>query len=268
MSRNVDKKTTWWGKYRLAENRSMSWDIGPLRLAVHRLAQEWLVFHETDPVWLDTEETESIDRPPINTEMAAAKGRFVFAETEDILELIPVLADRPVVTKPAIPFHVPAGQQITIYVSTPLWIRINTGEQGIILKEVAIQRPSDTWFGQSTREGELCYAGSTSGRLQLDLLPLRSFRAVTPILISNQSSSSLALEKIKLPVLYLSLFQGSRDCLWTQAVSMTRKPEGGMDVLDIREGPPEHLQNSVLVSGPRHKVDKKILSGTLSMLFG
>lgn len=268
MNQKSDKEAIWWRKYSIAENGIMHWKIGALRLAVRRLAREWQIFYETDSAWADAEETEHSEETEMKTESTAAKGRFFFNRTEATLELMPLLADRAVVTKPMVPFHVPAGQQITLYVSTPLWIRISIGEKATALEEIVIQRPSDTWFGQSTQEGELCYAGSTRGRIQLDMLTQRSFRAVTPIAIVNQSASSLVLEKIKLPVPYLSLFQGREEFLWTQVVSMIRKSEGGPDLLDIQEGPPAHLENAVLISGPREKPDKKILSGTWHMLFG
>ena len=55
-----------------------------------------------------------------------------------------------------------------IYVSTPLWVRVDVHDPPQFLQEIPVIRPSDTWFGPSTREGELGYAGRTHGRLNFE----------------------------------------------------------------------------------------------------
>jgi len=93
------------------------------------------------------------------------RNRYAFAETPEIVWVRPALADRAVVVYPEEPFHVTAGESITLFCSTPLWIRVEIGASRHALMETAIERPPDTWIGPSTREGELCYATQTAARL-------------------------------------------------------------------------------------------------------
>ncbi len=258
----------WWDSYRLNIDQTRHWDIGPLRLAVRRMAQEWQIFQEETKPWSEEDDSLSPAADEINTDFDSAKGRFVFENTSDLLSLVPMLADRPVVTRPRVPFHVLPGQFTTLYVSSPLWVKIQVHEPAVSLQEIPCFRPSDTWFGPSTRVGELCYASQTSDRLSLDILPRRTYKAITPIQINNQSDDPLLLERVNLPVLYLSLFQSADDYLWTQPVTITRKAQTGEDELDFTLDPPPHMKDARLISEARQKMDKKTLAGKLSWLLG
>jgi len=48
------------------------------------------------------------------------------------------------------PLGVPPGEQASVYVSSPLWVRIETGKPAKLLCELPTFRPSDTWFGPNT----------------------------------------------------------------------------------------------------------------------
>ena len=48
----------------------------------------------------------------------ATHERYVFRDTKELLNILPALADRPVVTRPATPFYLPRGEEITIFVSS------------------------------------------------------------------------------------------------------------------------------------------------------
>ena len=114
------------------------------------------------------------------------------------IALTPALADRPVVARPEKPFCLPAGAEAVVYVSSPLWVVLSTA-QDLKLAEIPIVRPSDTWLGPSTREGELCYASRTFLRLSLDNLPRRPHRATSMVRILNHADTALPLRALKLP---------------------------------------------------------------------
>jgi hypothetical protein len=81
------------------------------------------------------------------------------------------------------PLYVPPAEIATIFVRSPLWLRIEVGDALIALQEVPMLRPSDTWFGPTTMEGELCYASQTYARLNLEKLPIGPHHAGTQVTI-------------------------------------------------------------------------------------
>lgn len=249
----------------MEERQALRWRIGPLTLWVRRLAQEWQLSHRRDE---DAEQDWTETATPESDWDAAARAdleRFVFRRTGAALELTPALADRPVVTRPVVPFYLGGGEEVTVYVSSPLWARVAAGE--VVMRELAIQRPSDTWVGASTREGELCYASRTHCRLAVDELPRRSYRAVTPLLIRNRDRRPLLIERLSLPVAYLSLFATTQGELWTQPVTIKRE-QGVGAVMDVGAAPPAELGPTQLLCRPRSEPEKGGVIRAFTSLFG
>ncbi len=263
----MDETQLWWRDYPLEINELRQWEIGPLSLAVRRLDQEWQIYYDDNQ---QRNENDSEDNPSLalNTEPAAARGRYVVSKTTPGCSLVPALADRAVITRPAIPFYVLPGQQLTLFVSTPLWVSVQAGVECLPLLDLPVLQPSDTWFGPSTREGDLCYAIHTNARIDHAALPHRSYRAITPVVVSNRAPSALLLDRLKLPVPFLALYGADNDYLWTQAMVMTRNSESGQDFLEIQDGPPSQCPGAQPIAPPRQKPDRKTLGSTLSMLFG
>ena len=46
MSRSESLQSTWWGLFQLENNQTVRWVIGPLKLAIKRLASEWQIAYE------------------------------------------------------------------------------------------------------------------------------------------------------------------------------------------------------------------------------
>ena len=191
-------------------------------------------------------------------------SRFVGEPTSDILTVKPALADRPVVSRPYTPFVVIAGEAGTIFVSTPLWFTVLVRQPAILLFETPTLRPSDTWFGPSTIDGEACYSSRTYGRLNLENIPIPSYRAITRIQVRNVSNGPLKVERISLPVPYLSLFANEAGDLWTETVTMTHRRETLLDEFTVdRSGPPPGFS---LVSPPRLTPTGNMLVRAFSVL--
>ena len=267
MARVEKAGSTWWGEQRLAAGESAVWRIGPLLLGVLRGKCEWQVAYDWDLALEESQEWE-LHRGEELPEAAANQERFVVGETGDRIRLQPVLADRAVISCPRVPIHLLPERQITLYVGSPVWVRIEAGSPPVTLLELPSQRPSDTWFGGSTREGMLCYATKTRGLLNLEKLPVVPRVAVTPVHIDNQAPDALRLEKLKLPVPLLSLFCASDARLWTEGVVLTRSEESEMASLDIRSGPPPEVAGAELLSSAREAAESNLLIRAFSSLFG
>jgi hypothetical protein len=229
---------SWWGTFELPDGEVRRWRVGPTTLWIQRLRGEWRVLHEheDDPLATPLEIATPVESDALPT--ANPPERFVDADAHSI-RLLPTTADRAIVTRPQSPFHILPERDVTLYVSSPLWMRLQSEPSGDALCEFPIHRPSDTWIGSSTREGEVGYATVTHCRLELDDVPQRPHRAVTRVRIRNRSSQALHLQRLSVPVPFLSLFAGRRG-LWTDAIALTREGnDGELADLEVEKLPPE-----------------------------
>lgn len=267
----IDKHTpphSWWGDFKLDNEQSRLWHIGPLTLIVRCLSGEWQIAHQRvdnrldgEAVW-DVRDTDQLPETLENT------SRYIFQQTTGQLNIAPIMADRPIVSRPHTPFYLSAGEEVTVYVSSPLWLQLATGLSTVReLESIAIQRPSDTWFGPSTREGELCYATTTHCRIHLDDVPLRPHRAITPVFIRNQANTALAVERLNLPAPLLPLYASSKGQLWTPDVTLIREKDGEMAKLKIDNKPPAESEHAVQLGKPRNNADSSVLFRAFNAVF-
>jgi len=266
MKDKSSRKHVWWGSFTLSEGQSRRWCIGSATFTISRLRNEWTVAYAIAAE--AAEDYVEIDLPVAQSEEPVPKAqvtRFCMSQTNSTLKLTPTLADRSVVIRTEIPLHVLPNQEVKLYVSSPLWVRIETGDPLIILQDAPIFRPSDTWFGPSTIQGELCYASRVYGRLALEDIKHRPHRAVTPVLIRNQGKESLFLERLSLPVHNLSLYESEEGYLWTQSIILEAGSNNKAG-LELKKSAPKEAKNSKLLSEPREKPEKKLLSRALKSL--
>ena len=118
--------------------------------------------------------------------------RFGVPQSGSTLEVLPRTADRAFIFKSQNTFMVPPGGEVKAFMSSPIWVGLQLTGPVRPLHEVATYRPSDTWFGPSTLEGELAYAARTSVRFNLENVPVEPSRAVTVVRIVNQAATALA----------------------------------------------------------------------------
>jgi hypothetical protein len=283
MAHATDASTPWWGSVSLAVYTGGQWEIGPSTLWVYRSTHDWRIVHRpsTDPVTADPMAQHSDVAVPLpDDEMTAVleadepdliTHRYGVRDTDETVALRPALADRPVVARPEHPISVLPKESVTLYLSTPLWARVELVESERRLHEVPSHRMSDTWFGPTTRTGELCYATRTAGRLRLDRVPVRLHRALTPLQVQNEAPEALALERVQLPAPHLSLYETDQDGLWTEAVTMIRRAgEPGADIR-IAEGAPSEVDTATRVQEPRETTKQGLITSTFSAfgaLFG
>lgn len=281
---NAPEPTPWWGEFELETEIGGRWVIGPSTMWLYRTSREWRVFHRSgsdsgttaDPLTNRSEVVLPVDNEELADvlELEDSKitvTRHAFGETMPKVKLQPALADRPVVSRPEHPMHVPAGESITLYLSTAVWIRIVLTDSERVVQELPTYRMSDTWFGATTTRGEFCYASRTSGRLELGDVPRRLHRAVTPLRVENTGGDALVLERVQLPVRHLSIFETPQQTLWTETVQMTRKPGSQGAEIQIRNGPPADAGDAELLQSPRDAGKKGLFTasfGAFGALFG
>ena len=263
----------WWGTYTLQEQEGARWQIGPMALWVLRAPHEWRVFHKQGDDPLASEVDTELPLPEeerirlLDGEDSSLKAlRFSVQKTQAEVRLHPALPDRPVVARPESPIFIPPGENVTLYTSVPVWIRIETGELQRLLHELPSFRLSDTWFGPNTRQGNLCYAIRTSGRFQLADLPKRLHRAVAPVNIQNRAEDNLALERLEIPVQHLTLYEDDANALWTQAVNFTRGPNDPGAQVRLTKGAPRYASGATELQPPREEAKKTLVVSTFGAL--
>jgi hypothetical protein len=177
-------------------------------------------------------------------------ARFALSGEDDTVVLSPRLADRPVVIRPASRFVVAPRHRVSLFVSTPAWVRVSTRDDEVLAEEPWV-RPSDTWFGPSTTEGELCYASRTAGRLRVSELPFRPHRVITAVTVENDGDSPLPIERLLLPVAHLSIFRREEGLLWTEDIQLRRTGEQGFARFRVRTGETEREPSVERLAEPR-----------------
>ncbi|HUT62575.1 MAG TPA: hypothetical protein VMZ04_01335, partial [Anaerolineae bacterium] len=257
----------WWGTFSVPGNQTGRWQIGPAILWIERMSNEWRIIHVSGDNVPDNYVEVSLPVPPIEAPVPGATvTRFGVTTTDETIILTPALADRAVVIHSETPFYVLPNQHISFYVSSPLWIRIETGTPSVKMMDIPIIRPSDTWFGPSTMEGELCYASKSYGRLKLDDLQFRPHRAITVVLLRNQTEKSVLLKSLNLPVPKLSLYESEDGYLWTQPVVLEMKRDAESAELGLKLRPPKEAQKPKKICEPREQSSVNILTQALHRL--
>ena len=256
----------WWGERTLAEGERLHGRLGTLELWLERGPREWLA---TTRHGDDEARTPRLEQPwegtvPEHDEQTIFAERFAFRHTGDRLQLLPAMPPRPVVVHTATPLVIPGGEEATVYISLPLWLRASAG--GELLLDVPVVRQSDTWFGAITGPGELCYASRSRGRLRLEVLPATPLRARAAIHVRNSAAGALPIDGLRLPAPFLSLYADGAGQLWTESVLVDHEQEGEMAALDYGAGPPREAAGAERVAGPRNAPERRALVHTFSSL--
>ena len=258
----------WWLPPDVPVGHTLVCRLGSLGLEIHHAVREWQVLSRE----LDEDDApvlpDLVLRPGGLQDHIQEAQRFLYSRSGDGLVFSPMLADRPVVIRPRQPLYLPAGQETTMYLSTPVTLRLELSDPRVTLRELPMLRLSDTWFGPSTLEGELCYSGRTHARHDLAEVPHRVHRAITPLTIRNAAPTILPLEKISVPVSLLSVYGAADGRLWTQGLSLDRSSDSDMAALKIDAAPPTDAGQFSLLSGPRRIQSRVALVRAFSLLFG
>lgn len=257
----------WWLPREVPLGRTLACRLGPLSLDVHHARGEWQLAHGYD----DDESTAPAE-PLLRLRDGGLDDdgvdRFMVADPDPALTLTPLMLDRPVVIRPRQPVFLPRGEETRLYLSTPVMLSICIGSAGRLLREIASLPLSDTWFGPSTREGELCYAGRTHARHAREDLPRRAHRVVTQVTVRNDADAPLPLDKLSLPVQVLSVYGAADGSLWTEPVSLVRTGASDLAALQVGDGAPDFAGPVTRLAGPREARAASGLVRAFNVLFG
>jgi hypothetical protein len=258
-------RTQWWGRFEIPLGHTGRWRIGPLALEASRLRNEWRVSRATLGEPTDTHCYFARDGATADAAPGAVLTRYAAAGSSGWLELRPLLPDRSVITQPEHPITILPRQKLTIFVGSPLWVRLLADEE---LGELALQPPKLTWWGKNTREGEVCYASRTQGRLRVEEAALYPHRVLTAVLVQNDADEPLSFDRLNIPVRRLGVFAARNGRLWTESVTLERAAGEEFAVLHIGDGAPDVANDAECVSEPRDADREHSLFRAFGSLFG
>ncbi|MFC2173771.1 hypothetical protein ACFLU6_14260 [Acidobacteriota bacterium] len=257
----------WWGKYDVPQDEIRKWRIGPTTLWICRRLSEWQISTETNDDPFDRSMENCVPAQRIEAGPEAQSSRYGFLATTKHIDLLPALADRPIVTSPETLLYLASGEEITLYFSTPLWIKLRSGDPLKELCDMPLFKPSDTWFGPSTIEGEMCYATRSSARTTVPDLTLRPHRAYTSVLCRNQGTGKLGLSRLKVPVVHLSLYANEEGQLWTETLTLNREEDEELAAVQVGAAPPPESGATALVSDPRKQMPERLITRAFGAIF-
>lgn len=258
----------WWGAAKLAVGEIKVWGMGERKIAVQRLDKEWVVWN----IEMATDSACEIKVADIDSSHPLPQtphSRHLVKQTSESISISPLLADRPIVARPATSLHILPGEHITLYVSSPLWFEMKLADKAPSLVDIPFLRPSDSWFGPSTMEGELCYAKYTDARVNLGQIEVRDHRAITPVLIKNQHTDTLVIERVNLPAPFLALYADEQNDFWTQEIEITYHSDSAKAGLRLRDTPPDRGKGKMrLVANARQVSDSHHFVKSIKSLLG
>lgn len=243
-----------WEPINLSTERNLRLQLGPLDVYMKQCGDELNIG------WMYTPSNENkltldIESPTSPPEIEWR--RWIGGVAFDEIIFKPVTPDRPIVVRPEMPVSLLPRQKAKFFVGVPAFISICAGKEAKQLCEIPTSILSNTWFGESTVSGELCYGLKTTAKREEKNLLYHPFRIICPVQIKNVSSEILDIESLCLPVRHLNVYMGANR-LWgnEETVEFRGKKKWGRVV--SKPGPPPFDQASKLLSRAREQSHKEI----------
>jgi len=264
-----------WSLVEIPTGEARRWALEGLHLYVFNGDDHWLMQRWWDPVGTRSAEAPvvaaEVPWEPANSE--AEVVRIAVSAATSRVKIIPLSADLDVVSRPLAPLAVAPHARVRLYVSAPLWVSVVlVGADG---NEIPIDLPFPaatahrTWFGRNTTQGEVCYAERTRGRTDLAAVHAehRPWRAVTPIDIENLAATPWRLDRVRLPVTALALFEDQQGAVWTPLLR-TRRNEKAVEIeMDAADVPPPEAPGAHRLSPPRDAERASLVGRLYGSLF-
>lgn len=236
-----DSSNIWWGRYSIEVGQSKFWKIGKVTVCLDRFLNSWHINYY---------ELEQFERNTSKT--------FTFKTQKEVI-FKPILACKPVVSKLESPLYIPPGENITIYLSSPVWIQVETGKPSFVLAEIPSEQIKETWFGINNHIGDFCFAATSKSMTNIEDVNFSPDKTITPVYLCNKSSNVICLEQICVPVPYLSVFLDDNGNLWTEQINLVyrnnREPK-----VSVGSGPPLYVKNPLLINLPRKKFNSNSIT--------
>lgn len=252
-----------WKTQTIVSNQCLQGQIGPLRLWLKREIDELHIAVEHLPDPESIRETKMLE-PVDGSEPADLDwGRWIVSANSQMIQLMPLTPDRPIVVRPEVPLNIPIDQEAIFFVSFPIWVRIVIGKvQRLNLCDIPSIVLSKTWFGDPM-SGELCYSLRSRARRQITDADPRPHRVICPVRIRNSAPEQLDVQRFCVHVEHLRIYYGRKQ-LWTNEIDITFKGESEVSQVNYIQTPPKFEPVQQVLSEARTPLKKPLLKRSLS----
>jgi hypothetical protein len=251
---------------KLEEGQILYLRFGPLDLFMGHFFQEWRVSWNTSNDYMDNSFKLELPFNGSVPDVLTSQIRYTYSrQCNSFVKVTPVLGDLPYVAKPTKPLMVLPGETVKIYMSIPLFLRLESEEPYSLIEEIPVLQSPKTWFGETTIAGDICYSTRIKAVLDKRELVSRPYRATSQLIIENRGQDALHVERLKVPAPFLSLYQRDDGHFVTSVIHYIRDSSGHIKNVDIITK--EDREDLFFIAGPRVKPDASILN-PLSYFFG
>ncbi len=216
-----------------------------------------------EPVEAD-DEVERLHRTTVDYD-GRAWSRWVLNSKNPRISVEPIFPDLPFVVRPDYEFRLGPGASARIYTRIPIAVVLSDASDNMLkITEINSVNLVKTWFG-TFEGGEVCYWLTTTASRTVRTRMVREYRCYCPVVIKNDSSQFLHIDKLCIRVDRLSIFSdGSR--LWSDEMTIEHKGSDEFSDLIVKGKPPEEAPGSTLIGKPRNPVKKGIAERTFKVL--
>lgn len=251
-----------WQQHRLQPGQHREWQAGMLRLWARRTpGHEWRVASERE---FDERQDLSCGQNETPPEQASWK-RWAFKEEDEMVQVLPIMPDKPVVVRPDSPIHIPKGNEVTFFVSIPVFLQVYVGpERNILIHEDPTVVLSKTWFGEPVG-GELCYALRTGASRDLAGIKRGLHRAVCPVVVRNRSEEELNFQKLCVRSMHVNIHRGNRR-LWTEEIEVSYLGKNNFSEITFSKQPPAHEPTHGILGPAREPLARNFIRKSFDSL--
>ena len=253
----------WWGSFDLPRGDWSCWTVGQLKFYICSDSKEWSIAWSRAGYALNTDVSYQLGGcPPVESD-SIERSRFIAGGDSTLLDLDLQLADRAMVARPETPIFIAVGECVNLYISSGIWLQCRVADK--ILVDIPVNRPSDTWFGPNTTEGELCYFSLTRARTSQSEVTVYPHRATTKVTVVNQSENLLRIERLRVPTQLLNLYSNDQAELVTDSLTYNLKASGTKTEIKIERL--SELDGVSCVSSARIQDHDNLVTEAFSRIF-
>ena len=236
-----------WKSHVCAVGKVYACSAAQLRFWIMRNAQGWVTAYRHDQEMAFEPLRECASEPE-----AMEWQRFVTPSVSSTVCLLPVLPDRPVVSRPEARIEIAPRHKGHFFVTIPVWLRAQTETpHPVTICECPTRVLSKTWFGSPGEAGEIGYALATRARQDVAELTDVEGRAICPVVIENNTGEALVFAQLLLDARHMSVYRTEDGKLWTNECRLGYTGRQLPSSMTFGRTAPDQARSSKLVSEPR-----------------
>lgn len=237
--------TTIFGKRKILPGNTEKIQLGCSQLVVAREKEGWQIGLQQNCADPQSQETNP---------------KMIFFQTgkSHSLVIAPALPTKPLVFKES-KINLLPGQKLNFFIKIPLTFQVYSSKAlpGNLLKEIEYRRLSDTWFGEPDN-GEAAFALGSEYFLDMEKMETAEFEAICPILMKNNSPSSLEVQRLIIRAENLALYRNEQKIV-TSLVQIEYKGQDVISSATYHYSKQFNGEKQEIVAKPRNETGKNIL---------